>query len=157
MRIVFRWSAALAAALILSSAASAQNVEFRGGGYSTDAVGCEPIINPGEQIFVRARFGPAGVGGNDSSSRLTIFFPLGTFSFLLRDASFDGSFRVAEGQVIGLQALDLEPNPRVRFDRQLPARIRPNTRDVYVEATMRRFLGIPGCSIRFSLGLLRAP
>lgn len=145
---------ALAAALIGAPPASAQTVEFRGGGYISDIRGCEPVFGPGRQ-YVNVRFRPPGLGSNDNVSRLSLLYPPATFVFLLRGGSFGNAFQVAEGHVAGIDPIQFDVSPWVRFDTQVPRRIRMNTEELYITGFVRRYAGLPDCSMRFEFALLR--
>jgi hypothetical protein len=148
---------ALAAAILgaATSFASAQPVDWQGGGVLSDIVNC-PSGNLNDPTFVTARFRPADVGDNGDAERLSLFRPFYSTNIAVADGPFPSAFRAANGSFIATGVGKYRP--RVRVTEQTPAVIDENTPQIHLKGQIRNFSGLPGnedCRVNFNILIAR--
>lgn len=146
-------SAALAALVLPVGVAQAQTVEFRGGGYLTDAAGC-PTWWSGNIVF-RARFRPANTQGNGTVNRMTLFLGAYVYHLTYPVVSVGGTVDSTRWGSIG-SGLDLNsaPTPRVRALAP-PANTAFGANEMHLVGEILNFDFREGCTIRFTMWLGR--
>ncbi|MCA2012650.1 hypothetical protein LCM17_14230 [Cereibacter sphaeroides] len=152
--------------LTLPTVAAAQS-HMRGGGFITDFEGCEYYgWTPGDIVPLTSRIRPAGVGGNDSTLRISIF--AGTYAYHLRFNSAVGglpSERWIDADAVAYVGSSASFNylpsnssvtPRV-YIYDLPNYLERDNSRVAINGRIENFDYLAGCSAFVSLVLSYTP
>ena len=150
---------ACATAIVIAavSNASAQTVDWRGGGVFVDQTNCVGFFND-DRVF-RALYRHPGLGGNTSDTNLSLYWPHIAVNLALLNAVFDGTFQVANATSIAGEARKFKPRIKVQKMTPAPADITEETGIIEIRGTIKKFAvfaEVAGCSVDFEMTLLRA-
>lgn len=148
---LFRGLLVLAAA---SSTASAEIVEFRGGGFITNVTAdCPPYLFDG--FFFDARYRPPALGDNDSATRLGFFSTFFSQSYVLESGQLGDKYKTVQGGRTSLATKLFQAQMRVTS--QTPSKIDSKTKSVYIAGQIRNFEDTSGCRVNFQVSMTRSP
>jgi len=151
--------ACLAATAVLlgamgATAASAQ-IQFRGGGFVSNFVGCEQYGWSNQSVTIRARYSPAELSPANTTD-MSLYLYTGTENYT-RQGPLDLTFQSLQGNYIWTGAGRTIPRPRIRVLSQSPEVITESTRDIQMRFRIRNFAVLTGCQADVGLVLTRFP
>jgi hypothetical protein len=149
---------ALAVATVGTASASAEEIEFRGGGYInnfSNACAAKGFVDP---VYVSSIYRPRRLGTNGDATRISFFFPqFYAASYELPKGRLGKSFKKVVGGATSSATYFFDNNPRMRIKVKTPRRVRSKTEAVTLSGTIRNFDGIDGCTADFDLSLRQQP
>ena len=157
--------ACCAAAILLAamfsgvSTASAQFVDWFGGGVLTQVTDCPAgnIAAVTNRAF-HARYRHPGLPGNGDDALLSMFFNNWAFNFRRVGGPLPPTFEVVNGTFIGGGSGTYKPRLRILDHDPAPETIDQNTPAITLEGIIKKFSGFPGnenCVVRFITTMFR--
>jgi len=153
--------AGLASILVATSAAaaSAQTVEFRGGGYLSNlSQACQDAgWAAAGPFFVNVRYQPPRLGANGPQTRLSFYLSHYAAGYTLARGNLNRRFQPVAGGAVGPDAQLFDRPARMRVVQQTPANVRMGTPRLRLRGQIRRMDSVPGCTADFDVSLTRRP
>lgn len=135
---------------LMASAASSQDVEFRGGGFVTFS-GCSGLSGTDYMNF---RYRPF-VAGQQQGTQLSGFFPF--FGFNVSSViDVNSAFTIVTGNTVAGVYVDWPNNSQLKLTTKSPLVIQTTTKRVDLVGEFKNFQ-IANCSATFRAGLERLP
>jgi hypothetical protein len=146
------------AVLSASSPASANEVEFRGGGYVRNFSTECAVSGFTDPVYVSSIYRPRKLGTNGDATRISFFFPqFYATSYELPKGKLGNTFKKVVGGATGTATYFFSKNPRMRLTAMTPAKVKMRTPVVSLSGEIKNFDGIEGCKADFELSLRLQP
>lgn len=144
-------------ALMFSSAAHSQHIEWRGGGFVTAETAACTNGGFGAIEYVSVRYRPPNIAGNGPGARLGIFHPLFfAHGYRLQQGLFNRNYKNAAGGGTSAGSWMFENQPSVRMV-TTPARVVRNTESIRMTGNIRNFGDVRNCRVAFDFTLTKRP
>lgn len=144
-------------ALLLSSAAQAQVVEWRGGGFVTMETAACTNGGFGNVEYVSVRYRPPKMANNGPGVRMGLFHPLFfAHSYRLQQGLFNSTYKNAIAGGTSATTWTFENQARVRMV-TVPARVTRNTDSVRMTGNIQNFGDTKNCRAAFDFSLTKRP
>lgn len=140
-----------------ASTASAQAVEFRGGGYVSFSSQCEVEGWIGT-TYVNSRYRHPNVGSNGPTTNFSMYFPLFyATNYVLPRGNLTAAFKPVRGGGLGNTTWVQTGKQRMRVTLRSPSTITTSTEAVRLQGQIRGFDNMPNCLVDFDVSMTRRP
>jgi len=150
---------AAGAALFLATAAGAQTVEFRGGGYLSvpHNAACKAGGWPGREYYVNIRYRPAGLGSNPPQDRLSFFFPHFAMNYQVTGSLTKTFQPLSAGGGLGSGHYTYSTAVEIKKTSMKPRTVTVKSQSVVLSGRIKNLDDVTGCNGVFRGTLARTP
>ncbi len=143
-----------AALAVACGSAAAEPVRWQGG-FIVKARTQACLADDPLGLTAIARFRPPVTTDNGPGTKLSLFEPRSTTSFLLPAGSFTATFKRVETMTIGDSFGPMSNNVDIKFTSVDPTPIRLSTDFINIVGQIKGFFDIPNCTVTFHMSLVQ--
>jgi hypothetical protein len=150
--------ATLAAAFLSMavSAASAQTVEFRGGGFLTNPTAACANAGLPEVLYVSTRYRPPTLGDNGPETRFAVFQPLFlASSYSLASGNLNPTLKNVQGGLTGIGTAAFDA--KMSMASRTPTTVSLSTQSVVMSGKIRNYADNTNCTYDYDVSMTRVP